>query len=107
MDEFERELQQAMERKPAPPFLKSRVMARRQAKPEPRWHLHQLAWQRLAASVALAAVLGGALAWRHAELQHRKGVEARQQVLTALRITGRALDQMNQQLTAHGSADRE
>jgi hypothetical protein len=39
--------------------------------------------------------------WRNAEEQQR-GAEARQQVFTALRITNRALEQMNAQLQAHG-----
>jgi hypothetical protein len=57
-------------------------------------------WQRLAASLVLAAMLGGAVMWHNAE-QRRKGEEARQQVLTALRITSHALKQMNQQLANH------
>lgn len=60
-------------------------------------------WQRLAASLALAAVLGGAWAWRQREEQ-RKGEAARQQVLTALRITEQALNRVNTQLAAHDRA---
>jgi hypothetical protein len=36
-----------------------------------------------------------------------KGEAARQQVLTALRITSRALNQMNAKLAAHGRAAQE
>jgi hypothetical protein len=61
-------------------------------------------WQRLAATLALAAVLGGAMEWRHREEERRKGEAAREQVLTALRITNHALDQVNTRLAAH---DRE
>jgi len=61
-------------------------------------------WQRLAASLVLVAVLGGGLAaWRNREEQ-RKGEAAREQVLTALRITGQALDHMNAQLAARDHA---
>ena len=45
-------------------------------------------------------------AWRHAD-EVRKGEEARQQVLTALRITSHALNQMNAQLAAHNRVDNE
>lgn len=100
MDDFERELQQAMERRPAPPSLKKKILDRRTRQRTERLHGRMLMWQRLAASVVLAAMLGGALMWRNAE-QRRKGEEARQQVLTALRITTHALKQMNQQLADH------
>jgi hypothetical protein len=96
MDDFERELREAMQRQPAPPSLKRKVMGRlwdraRSTQGRVVW------WQRLAASVVLAAVVGGALAWRNAE-ERRKGEEAKQQVFTALRITNRALHDMNAQL---------
>jgi hypothetical protein len=63
-------------------------------------------WHLLAASFVVAALLGGGLAWRHAEEQ-RKGEEARRQVLTALRITNRALNQMNARLAARDRANDE
>lgn len=97
MDDFEQELQQAMLRRPAPPSLKSKILARRQSQNTQRVHARMVMWQRLAASIVLAAVAGGAYLWHNAE-ERRKGEEARQQVLTALRITGHALRQMNQQL---------
>ena len=103
-EEFERELQQALERRPAPPSLKRRLMERRgRGREQRRW---PVAWERLAASVALFAVLGGAAAWDlHEREQQRRGEAARQQVLTALRITGHALDQMNDQLAARGRGE--
>jgi hypothetical protein len=97
MDDFERELRQAFERRPAPPSLKRKLLERRGRQRTGRLHARILMWQRLAASVALAAMLGGAVVWRNAE-QRRKGEEAKQQVLTALRIANRALNQMNAQL---------
>jgi predicted type IV restriction endonuclease len=39
--------------------------------------------------------------------ERRKGEAAREQVLTALRITGHALDQINTQLAAHSRAPHE
>lgn len=105
MEDFERELRQAFQRRPAPPALKRKLMEKRRAQ-RPHRHPHFVLWQRLAASVALAAVLGGAAIWRNTE-EHRKGEEARRQVLTALRITGHALNQMNTQLAAHDRAAQE
>ncbi len=46
-----------------------------------------------------AAIIGGGLAWRRAD-EVRKGEEARRQVFTALRITNRALNEVNAQLSA-------
>jgi len=106
IDDFERELRQAFERRPAPPGLKRRLMGERSRQKTHRLRSHTVIWQRLAASLALAAVLGGAVEWRNMD-QRRKGEAARQQVLTALRITNRALNQMDTQLAAHRRAAQE
>jgi hypothetical protein len=100
VDDFEQELRQAMMRRPAPPSLKRKILARRTRQNTERMHARLLMWQRLAASIVLAAVAGGAYLWHDAE-QRRKGEEARQQVLIALRITSHALQQMNEQLAEH------
>lgn len=102
MDDFGRELHHALERRPAPPGLKRRLMARRRPQ---RTH-RAMGWQRLAASLALAAVLAGAVVWRNVE-QRRKGEAARREVLTALRIASRALNQVNAQLAAHDRAAQD
>lgn len=105
MDDFEKELRQTFERQPAPPGMKGKIMARRRVS-EPR--SHAVLWQRLAASLALAAVLGGVVEWNwHLREERRKGEAARQQVLTALHITNHALNHMNKQLAAHGRAVQE
>jgi len=106
MEDFERELRQALERRPAPPSLKRKLMERRSRQRAERWRGHVLLWQRLAAGAVLAAVLAGAMVWRHAE-QQRKGEAVREQVFTALRITGHALDQMRAQLEAHDQDAQE
>jgi hypothetical protein len=103
IDGFERELRQAMERRPAPPSLKRRILQQRAMRNTQRVHRHTIWWQRLAASVLLAGVVAGGYSWRQVE-ERRKGEEAAQQVLTALRITNRALNDMNRRLAAH---DRE
>jgi hypothetical protein len=104
-DNFELELRQALERRPAPPGLKRKLLAQRAARKRPdAVHGSFVQWQRLAASLVLVAALGGGLTWRHHEEEQRKGEEARQQVFTALRITSHALDHVQAQLADH---DRE
>jgi len=103
-DDFELELKQALQRRPAPPSLKRRLMAKRT--PRPRLQVVRgpsVLLQRLAASIVLVAALGGGFAWRQHEQEQRKeeqrkGEQARQQVLTALRITSHALDHVQSQL---------
>jgi hypothetical protein len=100
MNDFERELQQGMLRLPAPPGLKRKIMARKRALEAERSHRRVVFWQRLAASIVLCAAVGGGVTW-HKIQEERKGEAARQQVMMALRIAGRALDQMNAQLAEH------
>lgn len=99
MNELERELRQAFERRPAPPSLKRKIMERRRRENTERIHQRAVFWQRLVASVVLAIAVGGAYVWHNAREQ-RRGEAARQQVLTALRIANHALYQMNAQLAA-------
>jgi len=106
MDDFEKELQQALERRPAPPNLKRRIMERRGIVTMQRRRSNWLVWQRVAAGLLLAAMLGGAMEWKvRREEEQRQGEEARRQVMTALRITGHALNEMNAQLNRSHSGD--
>lgn len=105
LDEFERELRQVMERRPAPPNLKRRILEQRKTRHSARTHQHAIWWQRLAASLLIAGVIAGGYSWRQAE-ERRKGEEAKQQVLTALRITNRALNDMNRRLAARNRTDQ-
>lgn len=96
MDEMEQELREAFERHPAPAGLKRKIMERRWL--ERSRKSERVAWfERLAASLVLAGVAGGAAIGHYAEEQ-RRGEEAKQKVFTALRITGHALNQVNRQL---------
>lgn len=97
--EFERDLKQAFERRPAPPKLKRKVLEAAKQRREARLHRQTVWWQRIAAGVVLAAAVAGGVRWRE-DVVRRKGEQARQQVLTALRITGHALDAMNARLAA-------
>jgi uncharacterized protein HemX len=111
-DEFEQELRQALERRPAPPGLKRRIMERRAARRvKPAWLgiARTGIWMKLAAMLVIVAILGGVgLEWRarRAEEQ-RRGEAARQQVLTALRITSHALDKVQARLAEHDRASHE
>ena len=99
LDDFERELRLALERRPAPPSLKGRVMARRAQQQHPQT---TVIWMRLAAALLIVALLGGGLRWGlEKQEERRQGEEARRQVMIALRITGHALNQVNSRLTAH------
>jgi hypothetical protein len=102
--EFEQDLRQALERRPAPPGLKHRLMEKRNQRQAERLRNASMVWQRMAAAVLLTGALAGGFAWRNHEQrleEQARGEAVRQQVLTALRITNRALNQMNHQLTAH------
>ena len=86
-DDFEEELKQALERRPAPPGLKRKVMERRSVRRvRVSWFglPHAGMWMKLAAMLVIVAILSGVgLEWRarRAEEQ-RKGEAARQQVAT-------------------------
>jgi hypothetical protein len=106
MDDFERELKQAMERRPAPPSLKRRILQQRSKQRTQQVHSHAVLWQRLAASLVLAGVLGGGYGWRQHQ-ERRKGEEAARQVWIALRITNHALNDMNSRLATRGHDNQQ
>ena len=100
MEDFEQELKQALERRPAPPSLKRKIMARKRANDTQKIHQRVVFWQRLAASIVLCGAVGGGVTWHNVQ-ERRKGEAAREQVMVALRIAGHALNQMNEQLAEH------
>lgn len=106
MDEFEQELRQALTRRPAPPSLKRRIVDVRNRRRTARVHGRMVLWQRLAATFVLAALAGGGYAWHHVQ-ERRKGEEARQQVMTALRITTQALNEVNARLAARNRTEAQ
>lgn len=101
--EFEDEMRQAFERRPAPPRLKRRVLEEARLRREAGARRQIVFWQRFAAGAVLAGVIGGAAIWHEQEVR-RQGEAARRQVMTALRITGHALNEVNARLSArdHG-----
>jgi type VI protein secretion system component VasF len=105
LDEFERELKQALQRRPAPPSLKRRVLEQRMARRAHRRSPQSMIWMRLAATLLIVALLGGGLRWGLEQREERRqGEEARRQVMTALRITGHALNKVSTRLAAHDRA---
>lgn len=104
-EDFEEQLRQAFQREPAPPGLKENLLAARRSRIV-AMRDRRMIWWRMAAGLTLAAVLGGGITWRQHE-ERRKGEEAREQVLTALRITNHALDAVGQQLAAHDAREQK
>ena len=102
--EFERKLRMAMRHREAPLGMKQRVLARaRERRQTQRGRFWML--QRIAASVVLAAAVGGFAAYRYNEeraAEQKRGAEAREQVMTALRITSKTLGRVNERLMENG-----
>ena len=99
--ELERKLRFALRHRPAPLGLKQRVLARSRERVRERMQVrHGRAWmlQRIAASVILAVLFGGFAVYRQAG-ERRKGEAAREQVMTAMRITSKTLDRVSERLT--------
>jgi len=103
MADFEGLLREAMQRQEAPLGLKQRVLAgareRRRAEQRPWWKVHLV--QRIAASLVVVAIVGGFAVYQQGERraeEQRKGEQAREQVMTAFRITNRTLGRVNARL---------
>lgn len=94
--ELEQRLRMALRRRSAPLGLKRQVIAKAQAR---RRIQNGRGWmlQRIAASIVLAALFGGVAVYRQVE-ERRKGEQAREQVMTALRITNHTLDRVSERL---------
>ena len=102
--EFERRVRFAMQHRPAPMGLKQRVLARARERRLARHSWHWM-WQRVAAVVVLAAVVGGFGMYEQSEKraeERRKGEAAREQVMLALRITHKTLDRVGERLAEGG-----
>ena len=84
---LENELKDALRRVPAPEGFANRVLER--VRNDERRPARSPWWRAIAATLLLAAILGG---WGAHEMierrQEREGQRAREQVLLALRITG-------------------
>lgn len=97
---LDHELEQALRRRRPSPGFADRVVERierEEAARRPVW------WRAAAASVALAAVLGGYATHRVAE--RREGERAKEQVLAALRIAGEKVHYAQQEARRISSQD--
>ena len=98
--EFERRLRSAMQHHEAPLGMKQRVLARAR---ERRQREHGRLWilQRVGVSVVLATVFASVAVYREVQeraTERKKGEEAREQVMTALRITNKTLNRVSERL---------
>ncbi len=98
---LENDLRRALRRESPAPGFASRVLSRIDAeeagRPVFRW------WRAAAASVTLAALLGGYATHKVAE--HRRGELAKEQVLTAMRIAGEKVAYAKQEVREIGTHD--
>src|SRR5580698_1610050 len=100
MADFEGMLREAMQRQEAPLGLKQRVLAK--ARERRRAEQRVWMWQRVAASAVLAMAVGSFVVYQQHERrveEQRKGEEAREQVMTAFRITSKTLGRVNERLS--------
>jgi len=88
--DFEQELKNALERKEPAKGFTERVM--RQVAPPPRRSMRGLA--SLAAAASLFVGMFGVVRYQ----EYRKGEQAKQQLMLALRITARTLDTVERKL---------
>ncbi|HEX6179285.1 MAG TPA: hypothetical protein VF057_13065 [Thermoanaerobaculia bacterium] len=86
---IEHELRSALRRKEPSPDFASRVAAKAKSSAGALAGTHRTPWRAVAAALMMTAVLGG-WAYREAATQ-RKAERAREEVLTALRITSEKL----------------
>lgn len=91
-DDLENSLRSAL--KPVDPDegFAERVLARVRADEAPRTGWRQNRFPRFAAALAASAVLAVVLVHSWQGRQERRGLEARQQLIEALRVTGEKLD---------------
>ena len=105
MDGFEKELSESLLRRPAPPGLKGRILAERARRSAARQSDRRVLWMRLAAMLAIVTILAGAAGWQWQRAEdRRRGEAARQQVITAMEITGRALNKIQDKVQARLAA---
>ena len=106
---LEDDLKRALRRQSPPAGFADRVMQRieqESTETERRTPDHRTRpvwWRAAAASVTLAAILGGYATHRVAE--HRRGEHAKEQVLTAMRIAGEKVRYAQQEVRGIGTSE--
>jgi hypothetical protein len=102
-DDLENGLRHALKPVDPPDGFAERVLARVRAEEaassrQPRWRQNR--FRSFAAALAASAVIGVVLIHSWQERQERRGLEARQQLIEALRVTGEKLDMAYQGVNA-------
>jgi hypothetical protein len=100
---LEDDLKRALRRQSPPAGFADRVMQRieqESTKADPRTR-GPVWWRAAAASVTLAAILGGYAT--HRVVEHRRGEHAKEQVLTAMRIAGEKVRYAQQEVRGIGT----
>lgn len=102
---LENDLKRALRRQSPAPGFAGRVMQRieEQRFEETTRPMRPVWWRAAAASVTLAALLGGYAT--HRVVEHRRGERAKEQVLTAMRIAGEKVRYAQQEVRGIGAND--
>lgn len=98
---LEHDLRRALRRESPAPGFASRVLSRIEADERRPRVARRSWWRAAAASVALAALLGGYATYKVAE--HRQGELAKEQVLTAMRIASEKVRYAKQEVREIGT----
>ena len=106
MDQFEDDLKLALRRVDPPEGFERRVLARLPGAPPPaRRREHRLAAWAVAAGLIFAS-FGGVAVYQQYQ-QQRRALEARDQLLLALRVTGQKLDEVRNHINHFDHSRRE
>ncbi|HEU4889363.1 MAG TPA: hypothetical protein VFV49_15865 [Thermoanaerobaculia bacterium] len=95
---LEDDLKRALRRQAPAPGFAGRVLQRIEQEDHPK--RRPVWWRAAAASVTLAAILGGYAT--HRVVEHRRGEHAKEQVLTAMRIAGEKVRYAQQEVRSIG-----
>lgn len=98
---LEHELRRTMQRRSPDAGFAARVLERVNAEATARRPARPGRLRAAAASIALAALLGGYTT--HRVIEYRRGIEAREQVLAAMRIAGEKVHFAQQEVRGIGS----
>jgi hypothetical protein len=102
---LENDLKHALRRQAPAPGFAGRVMERLQSQEnvEVQHTKRPVWWRAAAASVTLAALLGGYAT--HRVVEHRRGERAKEQVLEAMRIAGEKVRYAQQEVRGIGTSE--
>ena len=103
MDQFEDDLKLALRRVDPPPGFERRVFARLAGASPPQQH--RIAAWAVAAGLIFAS-FGGVAVYQQYQ-QQRRALEARDQLLLALRVTGQKLDEVRNHINHFDHSRRE